>query len=114
MPSAFLVSGASYSIACTGTNYLGTELTFFVAGALVAIVSNNRSHVSLKRPGMTTMLLGIILIVPGSINYKGIIAMFERDVMDSVTTVFTVVIIAGPIFAGMLFGNTVVPPRRSL
>jgi uncharacterized membrane protein YjjB (DUF3815 family) len=60
------------------------------------------------------MLPGIILIVPGSINYKGFIAMFERDVMDTVTTVFTVVIIAVSIVAGMFFGNTVVPPRRSL
>jgi len=113
MPSAFLVSVASYSIARIGTNLLGTELTFFVAGAFVAMVSNLLARI-LRRPGLITMLPGIILIVPGSINYKGFIAMFERDVMDTVTAVFTVVIIAVSIVAGMFFGNTVIPPRRSL
>lgn len=113
MPSAFLVSVASYSIARIGTNVLGTELTFFVAGAFVAMVSNLLARL-LKRPGLITLLPGIILIVPGSINYKGFIAMFERDVMDTVTAVFTVVIIAVSIVAGLFFGNTVVPPRRSL
>ncbi|HYX36534.1 MAG TPA: threonine/serine exporter family protein [Oligoflexus sp.] len=113
MPSAFLVSVASYCIARIGTNLLGTELTFFVAGAFVAMVSNLLARI-LRRPGLITMLPGIILIVPGSINYNGFIAMFERDVMDTVTAVFTVVIIAVSIVAGMFFGNTVIPPRRSL
>ncbi len=113
MPSAFLVSVASYSIARVGTNLFGTELTFFVAGAFVAMVSNLLARI-LGRPGLITMLPGIILIVPGSINYNGFIAMFERDVMDTVTAVFTVVIIAVSIVAGMFFGNTVIPPRRSL
>jgi uncharacterized membrane protein YjjP (DUF1212 family) len=113
MPSAFLVSVASYTIARMGASLFGTELTFFVAGAFVAIVSNLLARL-LKRPGMITMLPGIILIVPGSINYRGFIAMFERDVMDTVTTVFTVVIIAVSIVAGLFFGNTVIPPRRSL
>ncbi|WP_141732534.1 threonine/serine ThrE exporter family protein [Oligoflexus tunisiensis] len=113
MPSAFLVSMASYTIARIGGSLFGTELTFFVAGAFVAMVSNLLARI-LKRPGMITMLPGIILIVPGSINYRGFIAMFEHDVMDTVTTVFTVVIIAVSIVAGLFFGNTVIPPRRSL
>jgi uncharacterized membrane protein YjjB (DUF3815 family) len=113
MLSALLVSVASYSIARIGTNLLGTELTFFVAGAFVAMVSNLLARI-LRRPGLITMLPGIILIVPGSIHYKGFIAMFERDVMDTVTAVFTVVIIAVSIVAGLFFGNTVIPPRRSL
>ncbi len=113
MPSAFFVSVASYAIARIGTNLLGTELSFFVAGAFVAMVSNLLAKI-LKRPGLITLLPGIILIVPGSINYKGFIAMFQRDVMDTVTAVFTVVIIAVSIVAGLFFGNTVIPPRRSL
>lgn len=113
MPSAFLVSVASYSIARVGTNLLGTELSFFVAGAFVAMVSNLLAKI-LQRPGLITLLPGIILIVPGSINYRGFIAMFERDVQDTVSAVFTVVIIAVSIVAGLFFGNTVIPPRRSL
>ena len=113
MPSAFIVSVASYSIARLGTNLLGTELSFFVAGAFTAMVSNVLARI-LRRPGLITLLPGIILIVPGSINYKGFIAMFQRDVMDTVTAVFAVVVIAVSIVAGLFFGNTVVPPRRSL
>jgi uncharacterized membrane protein YjjP (DUF1212 family) len=113
MPSAFVVCICSYALARLGSLRLGTELSFFVTGAFVAMVSNLLARL-LHRPGLITLLPGIILIVPGSINYKGFIAMFQRDVLDTVTAVFTVVIIAVSIVAGLFFGNTVVPPRRSL
>lgn len=111
--SAFFVSLSSYAIAKFGGLELGTELAFFVAGAWVAIVSNILAR-ALRRPGLVTLLPGIILIVPGSINYRGFISMFQYNVIDTISTVFSVVIIAVSIVAGLFFGATVVPPRRSL
>lgn len=111
--SAFFVSISSYAIAKFGGIELGTELAFFVAGAWVAIISNVLAR-ALKRPGLITLLPGIILIVPGSINYRGFTSMFQYNVIDTISTVFSVVIIAVSIVAGLFFGATVVPPRRSL
>jgi uncharacterized membrane protein YjjP (DUF1212 family) len=111
--SAFCVSIAAYGIARLGSERLGLELSFFVAGATVAMSSNLLARL-LHRPGLITLLPGIILIVPGSINYRGFVSMFQQDVMDTVRTSFAVVIIAVSLVAGLFFGNTIVPPRRSL
>lgn len=111
--SAFIVSVISYTVAKVGAVHLGTELSFFATGALVALVSNSIARI-LHRPGLITLLPGIILIVPGSINYRGMTSMFQNNVMDTVQTSFSVVIIAISLVAGLFFGNAVVPPRRSL
>jgi len=111
--SALLVSVSAYGMARLGSERLGLELSFFVTGAFVAVSSNVLARL-LKRPGLITLLPGIILIVPGSINYRGFVSMFKQDVMDTVRTTFSVVIIAVSLVAGLFFGNTIVPPRRSL
>ncbi len=111
--SAFIVSVIAYTVAKFGAAKLGTELSFFATGALVASASNLIARL-FHRPGLITLLPGIILIVPGSINYRGMTSMFQNNVMDTVQTSFSVVIIAISLVAGLFFGNTIVPPRRSL
>ena len=111
--SAFIVSVSSYTFARFGSIQLGTELSFFATGALVALMSNLIARL-LHRPGLITLLPGIILIVPGSINYRGITSMFQNNVTDTVQTTCSVIIIAVSLVAGLFFGNTIVPPRRSL
>ncbi|MBC7658933.1 MAG: threonine/serine exporter family protein [Chitinophagaceae bacterium] len=111
--SAFLISVMAYTVARFGSIRLGVELSFFATGALVALMSNLIARI-LHRPGLITLLPGIILIVPGSINYRGMTAMFQNNVMDTVQTSFSVVVIAISLVAGLFFGNAVVPPRRSL
>ena len=111
--SAFTVSVLAYAVAKFGATRLGTELSFFATGAFVAVVSNLLARI-LLRPGLITLLPGIILIVPGSINYRGMTSMFQNNVMDTVQTSFSVVIIAISLVAGLFFGNAILPPRRSL
>ena len=111
--SAFIVSVMAYTVARFGSERLGTELSFFVTGALVALISNGLARL-MRRPSLITLLPGIILIVPGSINYRGMTSMFQNNVMDTVQTSFSVIIIAISLVAGLFFGNAVVPPRRSL
>ena len=111
--SAFTFSVISYSLARWGGARLGIELSFFATGALVSLSSNFFARL-LKRPGMITLLPGIALIVPGSINYRGFTALFQNNVIDTVQTSISVVIIAVSLVAGLFFGNTIIPPRRSL
>lgn len=111
--SSFIVSILAYTASRFGSERLGTELSFFATGALVAIISNSIAKL-LLRPSLITLLPGIILIVPGSIGYRGMTSMFQNNVMDTVQTSFSVMIIAISLVAGLFFGNAVVPPRRSL
>ncbi len=111
--SSAIVSITAYTCERFFAINLGIELSFFATGALVAVISNSIARM-FRRPGLITLLPGIILIVPGSVNYRSMTTMFQNDVIDTMQTTFSVIIIAVSLVAGLVFGNTIVPPRRSL
>jgi uncharacterized membrane protein YjjB (DUF3815 family) len=57
---------------------------------------------------------GIILLVPGSVGYRGMTSLFERDVIGGMDTAFTMITLAMALVVGVFFGNILVKPRRSL
>jgi uncharacterized membrane protein YjjB (DUF3815 family) len=56
----------------------------------------------------------MILLVPGSVGFRSLSFVFERDVFLGLDTAFTVITVLISLVAGLLFGNLLVPPRRSL
>ena len=99
------------------TRYFGTAVGngagVFVA-ALIACASGNLYARIFKRPGALIRMPGIILLVPGSVGFRGLTQAFERDILLSLDTGFTLLSILISLVAGLLFGNLLVPPRRSL
>jgi uncharacterized membrane protein YjjB (DUF3815 family) len=67
-----------------------------------------------KRPGALIREPGIILLVPGSVGFRTLNFVFERDVMLGIDTAITLVTLLLAIVAGLLFGDLLVPPRRKL
>ncbi|MDE1960911.1 MAG: threonine/serine exporter family protein, partial [Xanthomonadaceae bacterium] len=57
---------------------------------------------------------GIILLVPGSVGFRTLSLMFERDVYLGLDMGFTLLAILVALVAGLLFGDLLVAPRRSL
>ena len=57
---------------------------------------------------------GIILLVPGSVGLRSLFFVFERDVYLGLDTAFSLVVLLASLVAGLLFGNVLVSPRRSL
>ena len=85
----------------------------FLAGLVVTAASNVYAR-NANRPGALIRVPGIILLVPGSVGFRSITLMMERDVMMGLDTAFTLLNALIALVAGVLFGNLLVAPRRNL
>lgn len=103
----------SYLITRWFGSSVGNGAGVFIA-ALVACAAGNLYARLWRRPGALIRLPGIILLVPGSVGFRSLTHAFERDIFLSLDTGFTLLSILITLVAGLLFGNLLVPPRRSL
>lgn len=102
-----------YALTRFGGARFGPEFGVFIAGLTIGALSN--VYATLKqRPGALIREPGIILLVPGSIGFKSLSFVFERDVLLGIDTAFSLVTILVSLVAGLLFGDLLAPPRRSL
>ncbi len=89
------------------------EFGVFLAGLAIGALGNLYARVA-QRPGALVREPGIILLVPGSIGFRTLSFMFERDVFLGVDMAFTLTAILVALVAGLLFGDLLIAPRRSL
>ncbi len=85
----------------------------FLAGIVMTAVGNLYGQLA-NRPSALIRVPGIILLVPGSLGFRSLSFVFERDVMLGLDTAFAVVAALIALVAGILFGNLLVPTRRNL
>lgn len=104
-----------YGYLCSklGSHYLGPELGMFFGGTCVGAMSNIFARFK-DKPSSIFQWPGIILLVPGSVGYRGMNSLFERDVLGGLDTAFTMVTLALALVVGIFFGNIIIKPRRSL
>jgi uncharacterized membrane protein YjjP (DUF1212 family) len=95
-----------------GTHYFGPEMGMFFGGVCVGAMSNIFARVK-NRPSSLFQFPGIILLVPGSVGYRSLSFLFERDVLGGLDTAFTMVTLAMALVVGVFFGNILIKPRRS-
>lgn len=102
-----------YLCAKAGALYLGPELGMFFGGACVGAMSNIFARLK-DKPSSIFQWPGIILLVPGSVGYRGMSSLFERDVVGGLDTAFTMVTLVMSLVVGIFLGNILIKPRRSL
>ena len=91
----------------------GAPFGVFLGGLLLGALANLYARY-MHRPGAVVREPGIILLVPGSVGFRSVSYLFERDTslgMDSFILLLTLLI---SLVAGLLFGDLLVSPRRSL
>lgn len=96
-----------------GGAHLSPAFGVFLGGAVVGAASNVFARV-MQRPGALVREPGIILLVPGSVGFRTLSFVFERDVLLGIDTAITLVTLLVAIVAGLLIGDLLVPPRRKL
>lgn len=94
-----------------GAMWLGPELGIF-AGALIAGVASNLYGRYLDRPSVITIVPAILLLVPGSVGFRGLVALINRDVVIGVETAFRAALMLATLVAGLLIANVAVRPRK--
>ena len=92
---------------------LGNEAGVFFAGLVVGAASNLYARLA-NRPGALVRVPGIILLVPGSVGFRSLSFVLERDVFLGLDTGVTLIAVLISLVAGLLFGNLLVPPRHNL
>ena len=92
---------------------LGNDAGVFFGSITVTAASNLYAR-WMNRPGALVRVPGIILLVPGSVGFRSLSFVFERDVMLGIHTGITVLTVLVALVAGVLFGNLLIPARKNL
>lgn len=106
--AAWLAFGA----ARVGSEVLGPQLGAFV-GALVVGLAGNLYGLLLDRPTQIPQAPGVLILVPGSLGFRSVAALLDREVVSGVDAAFTMVLVATALVAGILLANVIVPRRKS-
>lgn len=92
-----------------GATWLSPQLGMFV-GALALGAASNAYAWLRRRPGSTVLVPGILMLVPGSMGYRGLSEMMAREVLPGIATAVEMVLVAVSLVAGLLAANVVTPP----
>ncbi len=116
-PRAFgwIISAAvtAYAGSLVGTAWLGPELGVVVGAFALGVLGNAYARV-LRRPAQVVLVPAVLVLVPGSLGFRGLISLLGHDTVTGVETVFSMFVVAIGIVAGLLISSAVVSPRRSL
>lgn len=117
-----LVMGSAilgYVLTRLGSGWLGPVATGTFAGGVffsslcIAALSNVYGRWQ-QRPGQLVRVPGIMLLVPGSVGFRAMNFVMERDYTLGFDTLVVVLSAILALVAGLLFGSLLIPPRRHL
>ncbi len=85
----------------------------FLGALLLGALSNVYARFA-HRPGAVIREPGILLLVPGSVGFRSMSLLLERDTPVGMDTALLLVTLLVSIVAGLMFGDLLVSARRSL
>lgn len=104
----------AYGFSLLGGHFLGAALGPFVGALAVGIFSNFYGQVR-KSPPTIALLLGVLVLVPGSKFYMSLNSMvIGSNILTNQSLAQEVFLIFMSITAGLIFANVIYPPKRTL
>ncbi|MDX2184265.1 MAG: threonine/serine exporter family protein [Gemmatimonadaceae bacterium] len=103
-----LAGALSYLSARAGRERLGPELGAFIGALVIGVASDVFARV-FRRPSAITQVPGVLIIVPGSVGYRGLMSLLNDQVVVGIETAFQMALIGVSIVAGLLMSNVLVP-----
>ena len=85
----------------------------FLGGFLLSALANAYARY-MHRPGAVIREPGIILLVPGSVGFRSVSYLLDRDAVLGMDTGMLLVTLLVSLVGGLMFGELLVSPRRSL
>jgi uncharacterized membrane protein YjjB (DUF3815 family) len=93
-----------------GSRVLGPELGVFAGAVVVGLAGSAYGNV-FNRPAAVLRVPGILLLVPGSVGFRSLTALLDREVVPGVETAFKMIMMAVALAAGLLIASVVAPTR---
>jgi uncharacterized membrane protein YjjP (DUF1212 family) len=94
-----------------GAATLGVELGTF-AGALAVAVASSLYERWQRRPAAVVLVPGILLLVPGSVGFRSLTSLLEREAVAGIETAFSMILTAVALVAGLLIAGVIAPEPR--
>jgi uncharacterized membrane protein YjjB (DUF3815 family) len=91
-----------------GAATLGVELGTFAGALSVGLASSAYERWS-RRPAAVVLVPGILLLVPGSVGFRGLTSLMERQAVAGVETIFSMILAAVALVAGLLIAGVIAP-----
>jgi uncharacterized membrane protein YjjB (DUF3815 family) len=113
LPWTVLVSGLAYLGVMAGSALLDSNLGNLM-GTIVAVVVANLWARKTGRPTSIVLIPAIVMLVSGTIGFRGIASMAQGEVQLGVQQFFQMFIVAMTILVGIVIGYTIVRPEKSL
>jgi uncharacterized membrane protein YjjB (DUF3815 family) len=113
-PLVALAAATGYLVSRLAGQAWGAEFGIFLAALVVTAAGNGYARWA-WRPGAVVRVPGIILMVPGSSSVRTLItSVQQQDLGVGQSAAMAVINILLSIVAGLIFGNLLLPARRSL
>jgi len=113
LPWVIAAAALAYAGARIGSLTVGPEVGASF-GAFVLGTAGNLYGRLLRRPSLTLIVPGLLMLVPGSLGFRSLAAMIEHDTLTGLETAFAMALVGISIVVGLLVANAVVAPRRML
>lgn len=94
-----------------GTAVLGAGIGAFVGAFAVSLFANLYGRLG-RRPSPVVLVPGLLVLVPGTIGFRGVVALLENEVISGIDAGFTMILTAVALVAGLLTAAAVLPSRR--
>jgi uncharacterized membrane protein YjjP (DUF1212 family) len=111
LPWILLAGAVAFGGMRTGVVAFGPELGPSVGAFAVGAWSNVHARLT-RRPAAITFVPGLLVLVPGSLGFRGMTALLDQPVPIAAQHAVAMLITAGALVAGGLLANVAVPPRR--
>lgn len=112
-PMVFAVCLAGYFSSAWMGQQNGVEAAAFFGALAVGCLSNLYARLY-DRPAMIVLAPGMIMLVPGSLGYRALAALQEKQTMEGIEIAFGTLLVAVSLVGGTLAASAIVPPKRIL
>ncbi|MBV9879793.1 MAG: threonine/serine exporter family protein [Gemmatirosa sp.] len=94
-----------------GAATLGVELGAFAGSFAVALAGSGYERWR-RRPSAVVVVPGILQLVPGSVGFRSLLSLMDREPVVGLQTAFSMIMTAIALVAGLLMASVVVPEVR--
>jgi len=107
----FLLAALSaFTMVHFATQEMGASLGAFAGAITVGLIARLVSRF-FDVPGAMIIMPGFIILVPGAVGYRSILALVEKDMVTGLSTAFDVALIGVSLVAGFLLSSLVHLPK---